>query len=210
MAESELETSHLVHVMRDMEKDFEFAIGMVFSNELEAYNKYVAYAIIKGFGVRKGSLVRNTKRKVTRRTFVCNCEGYSINSSDEEKEKKFERFDIRCGCLAHIKFKVDNNDVFEVIEYNSEHNHAFVPENQRHMIRCGRIMSETCKGVLEVACAKKLTSEEVSQIQAAIKQFYIFQMYCDDLPIWGYKGKVTNEAQGENVLFGDVGAIPGN
>ncbi|XP_039173987.1 transmembrane 9 superfamily member 4 [Eucalyptus grandis] len=46
----------------------------------------------------------------------------------------------------------------------------------------------------EVACAKKLTSEEVSQIQAAIKQFYIFQMYCDDLPIWGYKGKVEESS----------------
>ncbi|KAL3724787.1 hypothetical protein ACJRO7_029883 [Eucalyptus globulus] len=145
MAESELETSHLVHVMRDMEKDFEFAIGMVLSNKLEAYNKYVAYAISKGFGVRKGNLVRNTKGKITRRTFVCNSEGYPVSSSAEER--KFERFEVRCGCLAHIKFKVDN-DVYEVIEYNSEHNHAFIPENQRHMIRCGRIMSKTCKSVL--------------------------------------------------------------
>ncbi|XP_039155375.1 protein FAR1-RELATED SEQUENCE 5 [Eucalyptus grandis] len=128
-----------------MEKDFEFAIGMVFSNEFEAYNKYVVYALSKGFGVRKGNLVRNTKGKITRRTFVCNCEGYSVSSSDQEK--KFERFEVRCGCLAHIKFKVDN-DVYEVIEYNSEHNHAFIPEDQRHLIRCGRIMSETCKGVL--------------------------------------------------------------
>ncbi|KAF8034768.1 hypothetical protein BT93_C0933 [Corymbia citriodora subsp. variegata] len=139
------ETTSLTHVMRDLEKDFEFALGMIFSNELEAYNKYVAYAICKGFGVRKANLTRNTKGEITRRTFVCSCEGYSVNSANEEK--KFEKFDVRCGCLAHIKFKVDNG-VHEVIEYVSDHNHAFIPENQRHLIRCGRIMSETCKGVL--------------------------------------------------------------
>ncbi|KAF8036156.1 hypothetical protein BT93_C1991 [Corymbia citriodora subsp. variegata] len=100
---------------------------------------------IKGFGVRKGNLARNTKGEITRRTFVCNCEGYSVSSADEEK--KFEKFEVRCGCLAHIKFKVDDG-ILEVIEYISDHNHAFIPENQRHLIRCGRIMSETCNGVL--------------------------------------------------------------
>ncbi|KAF8017784.1 hypothetical protein BT93_H2856 [Corymbia citriodora subsp. variegata] len=139
------ETSHLAHVMRNMENDFEFAIGMVFSNELEAYHKYVAYAIGKGFGVRKGNTVKNRKGEITRRIFLCNCEGHSVNSSNQEK--KYERFEVRCGCLAHIKFKVDNG-VYEVMEYVSEHNHAFVPENQKHLIRCGRMISDTCKGVL--------------------------------------------------------------
>lgn len=57
----------------------------------------------------------------------------------------------------------------------------------------------------EVACAKKLTSEEVSQIQAAIKQYYIFQMYCDDLPIWGFIGNVegssTNNSEHKYLLY---------
>ncbi|KAL3730191.1 hypothetical protein ACJRO7_027235 [Eucalyptus globulus] len=145
MAESEHETSHLAHVIRDMENDFEFAIGMVFSNEDEAYYKYVAYAIGKGFGVRKGHTVKNRKGEITRRIFLCNCEGHSVTSSNQEK--KFERAEVRCGCPAHIKFKVDNG-VYEVIEYVSEHNHAFVPEDQKHMIRCGRMISDTCKGVL--------------------------------------------------------------
>ncbi|KAF8016194.1 hypothetical protein BT93_H1645 [Corymbia citriodora subsp. variegata] len=118
---------------------------MIFSNELKAYNKYVAYAMSKGFGVRKGNLARNSKGEIIRRTFVCNCEGYSASSIDDEK--KFERFEVRCGWLAHIKFKVDDG-IFEVIEYIFDHNYAFIPENQRHLIRCGRIMSETCNGVL--------------------------------------------------------------
>ncbi|KAF8037796.1 hypothetical protein BT93_B0595 [Corymbia citriodora subsp. variegata] len=131
--------------MRDMEKDFEFAIGMVFSNELEAYHTYVAYAIGKGFGVRKDNLLRNRKGEITRRTFVCNCEGHSVSSSNQDK--KYERFEVRCGCPARIKFKV-HNGVYEVIEYISEHNHAFIPEGQKHLIRCGRMISDTCKGVI--------------------------------------------------------------
>ncbi|KAK2631208.1 hypothetical protein EUGRSUZ_L03237 [Eucalyptus grandis] len=142
MAESEYETSHLAHVMRDMEKDYEFAIGMVFSNELEAYHTYVAYAIGKGFGVRNDNLLRNRKGEITRRTFVCNCAGHPINSSDQEK--KYHRSEVRCGCPARIKFKVDNG-IYEVIEYVSTHNHPFIPEGQKHMIRCGRMMSDTCK-----------------------------------------------------------------
>ena len=51
--------------MRDMEKYDEFAVGMVFPNELEAYDKYVAYAISKGFGVRKGNMFKNGKGELT-------------------------------------------------------------------------------------------------------------------------------------------------
>ncbi|XP_030529072.1 transmembrane 9 superfamily member 2-like [Rhodamnia argentea] len=50
----------------------------------------------------------------------------------------------------------------------------------------------------EVACAKKLTSGEVSQFQAAIKQGYYFQMYCDDLPIWGFIGKFGRSSKNKS------------
>ncbi|KAF8028667.1 hypothetical protein BT93_E1345 [Corymbia citriodora subsp. variegata] len=82
MVEPEHETGSLAHVMRDMEKNFKFALEMIFLNELEAYNKYVAYAISKGFGVRKGNLARNTKGEITRWTFVCNCEARKLLELD--------------------------------------------------------------------------------------------------------------------------------
>lgn len=31
----------------------------------------------------------------------------------------------------------------------SEHNHAFLPENQRHLIRCGMMILDPSKGVLD-------------------------------------------------------------
>ncbi|KAL3716012.1 hypothetical protein ACJRO7_007732 [Eucalyptus globulus] len=130
MAKSQHESSHISHIVRDMEKEIEFVVGMVFSNELEAYHKYVAYAIGKWFGVRKGNMFRNR-----------------YSDSLDGKEKKYQRYEVRCGCLAHIKYKVDNG-IYEVIEYVVEHNHPFIPEDQKHMIRRGRLISDTCKSVL--------------------------------------------------------------
>lgn len=137
--------AHLRHSIHNLPKNFEFKVGMVFSSELEAYHTYVAYALRKGFGIRKGNKVRNSKGEITRRTFLCNCEGFSC--TPPYQQKKMERTEIRCGCQAHIKFKVENG-VHEIIEYKPEHNHAFLPENQRHLIRCGRIVSDPSKGVL--------------------------------------------------------------
>ena len=135
----------IANVTRDLEKDFEFMVGMIFTSELEAYHKYVAYAIGKGFGVRKSKTRKNDKGEITRRTFMCNCEGYSANSS--EQERKYERLEVRRGYIAFIRFKVENG-IYEVIEYVPEHNHGFILEHQRHLIRCGRMISNTCKGVL--------------------------------------------------------------
>jgi hypothetical protein len=45
----------------------------------------------------------------------------------------------------------------------------------------------------EIVCRKKLTKEEVAQFRSAVGKDYYFQMYYDDLPIWGFIGKVDRE-----------------
>ncbi|XAR73602.1 hypothetical protein NMG60_11007623 [Bertholletia excelsa] len=45
----------------------------------------------------------------------------------------------------------------------------------------------------EIACKKKLTKEEVAQFRSAVAKDYYFQMYFDDLPIWGFLGKVDKD-----------------
>ncbi|XP_049355108.1 transmembrane 9 superfamily member 4-like [Solanum verrucosum] len=47
----------------------------------------------------------------------------------------------------------------------------------------------------EIACKKKLSKEEVSQFRSAVAKDYYFQMYYDDLPIWGFLGKVDKEGK---------------
>lgn len=47
----------------------------------------------------------------------------------------------------------------------------------------------------EVVCRKKLTTKEVAQFRGAVDKDYYFQMYYDDLPIWGFIGKVDREGK---------------
>lgn len=47
----------------------------------------------------------------------------------------------------------------------------------------------------EVVCKKKLSKKEVAQFRAAVDKDYYFQMYFDDLPIWGFIGKVDKEGK---------------
>ncbi|KAL0332794.1 UNVERIFIED_CONTAM: Transmembrane 9 superfamily member 3 [Sesamum calycinum] len=47
----------------------------------------------------------------------------------------------------------------------------------------------------EVICRKKLSVKEVAEFRSAVGKDYYFQMYYDDLPIWGFLGKVDKEGK---------------
>eukprot|EP00232_Nephroselmis_pyriformis_P024087 CAMPEP_0182865824 /NCGR_PEP_ID=MMETSP0034_2-20130328/7890_1 /TAXON_ID=156128 /ORGANISM="Nephroselmis pyriformis, Strain CCMP717" /LENGTH=611 /DNA_ID=CAMNT_0024998143 /DNA_START=30 /DNA_END=1865 /DNA_ORIENTATION=+ len=42
----------------------------------------------------------------------------------------------------------------------------------------------------EVLCEKDLSAKELGKFRKAVKEDYYFQMYYDDLPIWGFIGKI--------------------
>ncbi|XP_020979606.1 transmembrane 9 superfamily member 3 [Arachis ipaensis] len=44
-------------------------------------------------------------------------------------------------------------------------------------------------------CKKTLKKEDVAKFRAAVRKDYYFQMYYDDLPIWGFIGKVDKEGK---------------
>lgn len=46
-------------------------------------------------------------------------------------------------------------------------------------------------------CKKTLTKEEVVQFRTAVIKDYYFQMYYDDLPIWGFIGKMEKDPKGD-------------
>lgn len=119
---------------------------MTFKSEKEAYDTYNMYALRKGFGVRKDEKYMGCGGELQRCIFVCSCEGFPRDVSPNE-ERKIERTEIRCGCKARVRFKIENG-VWEVIEYASEHNHPFIKEDQRHLIRSGRKIPESSEGVL--------------------------------------------------------------
>ena len=47
----------------------------------------------------------------------------------------------------------------------------------------------------EVACKRKLSKDDVAHFRNAVQKDYYFQMYYDDLPIWGFIGKVEKEGK---------------
>ncbi|XP_047089980.1 transmembrane 9 superfamily member 3-like [Lolium rigidum] len=42
----------------------------------------------------------------------------------------------------------------------------------------------------KAVCSKRLTKEDVARFRASVAKDYYFQMYYDDLPLWGFIGKV--------------------
>lgn len=49
-----------------------------------------------------------------------------------------------------------------------------------------------------ILCKKQLTREEVAQFRKAVSKDYYFEMYYDDLPIWGLIGRVDREGRDES------------
>ncbi|KAG4941928.1 hypothetical protein JHK87_045799 [Glycine soja] len=44
-------------------------------------------------------------------------------------------------------------------------------------------------------CDRKLSKQDVARFRSAVRKDYYFQMYYDDLPIWGFIGKVDKEGK---------------
>jgi len=95
--------------------------------------------------MKKANMVRNGKGEITQQTFVCNCKEHPISSFNQEK--KYEKFEVICAYLACVKFNIDNG-VYEIIEYVFEHNHAFILKNQKHLIKCRRMIYDICNDIL--------------------------------------------------------------
>ncbi|PHT34545.1 hypothetical protein CQW23_26345 [Capsicum baccatum] len=63
------------------------------------------------------------------------------------QERKRQRLECRCGCLAHIKFQIPN-DMWEVCEFNDVHSHPMIEDNLRHFIQSGRKLTSATKNIL--------------------------------------------------------------
>ncbi|KAG6410787.1 hypothetical protein SASPL_128856 [Salvia splendens] len=130
---------------------------MTFTNEEEAYQAYNAYAFSKGFGIRKGKKFYNRKNELRGCTFLCCCEGYSEFAPSDDR--KTERSLKRCGCMARIRFHIEGG-VWEVVEFNDFHNHPFVEDNQKHLIRSCRKITETKGGILNTMVESGIKATE--------------------------------------------------
>jgi len=75
--------------------------------------------------------------------FCCFKEGFKNNET--HGEASYERADSRTSCKAMVRFNVSKEGVWTVTKLITDHNHDFVPPEQRHLLRSMRNIS-TAKG----------------------------------------------------------------
>ncbi|KAI9157294.1 hypothetical protein LWI28_020011 [Acer negundo] len=121
------------------EDDGELKVGMKVHSDKAAYDLYNAYALKKGFSIRKWHIRRDATNNIRQREFVCSKEGI-YKDQDLCEVKKLNRLDTRTGCKAMIRFIVDNG-VWTISHVNSEHNHELAKSEEKQFLRSGQKIS---------------------------------------------------------------------
>ncbi|KAF3439366.1 hypothetical protein FNV43_RR17643 [Rhamnella rubrinervis] len=136
MSENDVEKEHATFVTYESSEELP-KIGMLFSNEDEAFKFYNAYAKMIGFSVRKDKYRRLADGSIRKRSFVCSKHGLrrSMDPSDVRKVKWLE---TRTGCLAMVEFTIED-----------DHNHQLVKQNQQDMLRSHRQMDEAQASIVD-------------------------------------------------------------
>lgn len=62
--------------------------------------------------------------------------------------------------------------------------------NLNHFVRSPYILEFLVDKQSEVLCQKKLSKNEVADFRNAVSRDYLFEMHYDDLPLWGFLGRV--------------------
>lgn len=116
-------------------------LGQIVNSKDEAYNLYQEHAFKTGFSVRKGKeLYYDNEKKNTRlKDFYCSKQGFKNNESDGEVA--YQRAESRTNCQAMVRFNVTKEGVWKVTKLVLDHNHDFVPLEQRHLLRSMRNVS---------------------------------------------------------------------
>ncbi|KAJ1380440.1 Zinc finger, CCHC-type [Sesbania bispinosa] len=113
----------------------------VFSDLEVAYQFYCKYARRKGFAVRKGKVVKNSKGEIVQRTLFCNRQGKRTSSGTKKREAKPE---TRCECLALLCVRKDlMSGGWYVKIFNDDHNHDMLENKYCGMMPAHRKMTES-------------------------------------------------------------------
>ncbi|CAN6573736.1 unnamed protein product [Malus baccata var. baccata] len=119
------------------ETEFEedLKIGMVVHSDAEAFQVCNAYALRKGFSLRKGHIRRDKLNNITQRDFLCSKEGFPL-FKDLCDDNMVDKLTTRIGCKALIRFSV-NQGVWKISHVNSIHNHELAKPEERQFLRSG-------------------------------------------------------------------------
>ncbi|KAM0823151.1 hypothetical protein ACQ4PT_071062 [Festuca glaucescens] len=124
----------------------ELRMRVAYSEE-QAYRLYCDYGHSMGFSVRKGKQYYFTGTKVIRtKDYYCSKEG--LKDDEQLTEANFNKPETRTNCKAMVRFRVDSEGQWRVIQIIPEHNHELVPPEEIHLLRSVRTLSVPKPGVL--------------------------------------------------------------
>ncbi|XP_011622736.1 protein FAR1-RELATED SEQUENCE 5-like [Amborella trichopoda] len=107
-------------------------IGMKFSDENDVYEFYKAFALVEGFGIRKGSTHTNKDGKRIDREYKCSKEGFRMVKQVQPRKIVPETW---CGCDANMCISTNANNEWVVTKFVKDHNHLLVSPHKARLIR---------------------------------------------------------------------------
>ena len=145
--------------MADLENLMEYneIISKMFADEDEGYLFYNAYALSKGFSVRKSYVEWNSEHtELTLRRYVCSRQGNREEKYVKKEIKKRRPQDItRVGCPVKLVIALDRSiGQWYVKNFIDEHNYPLAPADLSCLLRSHRKISDAQKaGIVELGVA---------------------------------------------------------
>ncbi|XP_057432157.1 protein FAR1-RELATED SEQUENCE 5-like [Lotus japonicus] len=104
------------------------------------------HAFKLGFSVRKGRTLYhdNEKKNIRLKDFYCSKQGFKNN--EPSGEVAYERAD----CKAMVRCNVSKDGEWKITKLVVDHNHDFVPPEQRHLLRSMRKVTEAKGGIIKL------------------------------------------------------------
>ncbi|CAJ2640429.1 unnamed protein product [Trifolium pratense] len=137
----------------EIDKYKDIFLGQVVHSKDEAYNLYQEHGFKMGFSVRKGKELYydNDKKNTRLKDFYCSKQGFKNNEPEGEIASKvaYQRVDSRTNCKAMVRFNVSKDGEWRITKFIMDHNHEFVPLEQRHLLRSFRKVSEAKGGLIK-------------------------------------------------------------
>ncbi|XP_042483618.1 protein FAR1-RELATED SEQUENCE 5-like [Macadamia integrifolia] len=118
-------------------------VGMLFNSEQEAYDFYNSYGRAMGFSIRRHTVNKSKKDKmtITSRRFVCSKAG-SRQPDKRDNNVTNPRAETRTSCKAQMAICLGGDGKYMCREFVEEHNHDLHTDSTVHMMRSQRHMSD--------------------------------------------------------------------
>ncbi|XP_020599220.1 protein FAR1-RELATED SEQUENCE 5-like [Phalaenopsis equestris] len=130
------------------EKRTNILLQTLVRNEKKTYEVYCAYAHHIGFSGRKDHTTFSTNSRIIKtKDFICGKAGFKKELKITETVK-YRREETRTGCLAMIRYRVDEEGNWTVKKLIESHNHSLVNPDDKHLLRSRRKISKINADVL--------------------------------------------------------------